>query len=100
MADPRPMPDPQTAEAGGARVEDDAHWCLYIGTPCEEEVITDHRDVDEFKEASRMIGRVLSVRTFVWVLRTLALSHGILQGPTLSFVCYCCSHLLIGNRLG
>jgi hypothetical protein len=39
MADPRPMPDPQTAEAGGARVEDDAHWCLYIGTPWEEEVM-------------------------------------------------------------
>jgi hypothetical protein len=25
MADPRPTPDPQTAEAGGAHVEDDAH---------------------------------------------------------------------------
>jgi hypothetical protein len=29
MADPLPTLDPQAAEAGGARVEDDAHRCLY-----------------------------------------------------------------------
>jgi hypothetical protein len=48
--------DPQTAEAGGARVDDDAHRCLYVNTMCEEEVIADCCDVDEFKEASRTIG--------------------------------------------
>jgi hypothetical protein len=63
MVDPRPMPNPQTAEAGGARVEDDVHRCLYVGTPWEEEVTADRRDVDSFKEASCMIGRELSVRT-------------------------------------
>jgi hypothetical protein len=48
------------AEAGGA--EDDAHWCLYVGTPWEAEVVTDRHDVEEFKEASRTIGHVLLVR--------------------------------------
>jgi hypothetical protein len=62
MADLRRTPDPQTAEAGGARTEDDAHWCLYVSTPWEEEVAANHRDVDNFKEASHMIGRMLSVR--------------------------------------
>jgi hypothetical protein len=87
MADPRSTPDPQTPKAGGARMEDDAHRCLYIGTPWAEEAIADHHDVDEFKEASRMIG---------WVL----LCRGILHGLISSFVCSCCSHLLIGRRLG
>jgi hypothetical protein len=57
-----PTPDPQAAEAGGARAEDDLHRCLYVGTPWEAEVIADRRDVEEFKEASRMIGCMLSVR--------------------------------------
>jgi hypothetical protein len=55
-------------------MEDDAHRCLYIGTPWAEEAIADHHDVDEFKEASRMIG---------WVL----LCRGILHGLISSFVC-------------
>jgi hypothetical protein len=32
-------------------MEDDAHWCLYVGTPWEEEVAADRRDVDDFKES-------------------------------------------------
>jgi hypothetical protein len=39
--------------------------------PWEAEVITDRRDLDEFKEASRTIGRVLSVRALVDLLRFL-----------------------------
>jgi hypothetical protein len=62
MADPLPTLDPQAAEAGGARVEDDAHWCLHVDTPWEAEVVADHRDVDEFKEVSRTIGCMLAVR--------------------------------------
>jgi hypothetical protein len=100
MADPRPTSDPQTVEAGGARGEDDMHWCLYVGTPWEEEVITDSRDVNKFKEASHTIRHVLSVRILVWVLKILSLSRGILHGLISSFVCSCCSHLLIGRRLG
>jgi hypothetical protein len=42
--------------------EDDAHRCLYVGTPWETEVAADCPDIEEFKEASRTIGRVLSVR--------------------------------------
>jgi hypothetical protein len=73
MSDSRPMPDPQMAEARGARAEDDAHRCLYVGTPWEEEVTADQRDVFEFNEASRMIGHMLSVRVLVWVLQILTL---------------------------
>jgi hypothetical protein len=51
MAGQLPTPDPQAAEAGGARVEDDLHRCLYVGTPWEPEVVADRRDVDDFKEA-------------------------------------------------
>jgi hypothetical protein len=50
MADPRPTTDPQAAEVGGAHAEDDAHWCLYVGTLWEAEVVADRPDVDEFKE--------------------------------------------------
>jgi hypothetical protein len=62
MADPLPTLDPHAAEAGGTHVEDDVHRCLYVGTPWEAEVIADRRDVDEFKEASRIIELVLAVR--------------------------------------
>jgi hypothetical protein len=76
------------------------HKCLYIDTSA---------CVDEFKEVSHMIRCVLSVRVLVWVLQILTLSWvlqiltlscGILQGLILSFACSCCSHLLIGRRLG
>jgi hypothetical protein len=80
MTDPRMMPNLQASKVGGAHVEDDAHRCLYVGTPWEHEVVADHRDVDEFKEALCMIGRVLSVRVLAWVLEILALGRGILQG--------------------
>jgi hypothetical protein len=53
----------------GTRSEDDQHRCLYVGTPWEAEVVADRRDLDEFKEASRTIGRVLSVRALVDLLR-------------------------------
>jgi hypothetical protein len=80
-------------------VEDDTHQCLYVGTPWEEEVIADRRDINDFKEASRMIGRVLSVTILVWALQNLALSHGILQGLIPSYVYSYCNHLLIEHKL-
>jgi hypothetical protein len=100
MADPRPTTDPQAVEAEGARAEDDAHWCLYVGTLWEAEVGADHRNVDEFKGASRMIGHVLSVRVLAWVLEILALGRFILQGLITVSVCSWCSLLLIGRRIG
>jgi hypothetical protein len=36
---------------------------LYAGTPWEEEVVTDHRDLERFKEVAHTIGTVLLVRT-------------------------------------
>jgi hypothetical protein len=60
---PPSAPDPQAAREEGARSEDDQHRCLYVGTPWEAEVVADRRDMEEFKEASHMIGRVVSVRT-------------------------------------
>jgi hypothetical protein len=38
------------------------HRCLYVDTPWEEDLAADRRDVNDFKEASRMIECVLSVR--------------------------------------
>jgi hypothetical protein len=55
----------------GTRSEDDQHWCLYVVTPWEAEVVADRRDLDEFKEASHVIGRMLSVRALVELLRIL-----------------------------
>jgi hypothetical protein len=98
MADSRPTSDPQATEAGGA--EDDAHWCLYVGTPWEAEVVADHRDVDEFKEVSRTIGRVMSVRVLAWVLEFLTLGHCILQGLITVFSFSWYSLLSIERRLG
>jgi hypothetical protein len=54
---------PQPAMEEGTWSEDDQHRCLYVGTPWEAEVVADRRDMEEFKEASHMIGRVVSVRT-------------------------------------
>jgi hypothetical protein len=81
-------------------VEDVAHRCLYIGTPWEEEVVSDRRDVDEFKEASRTIGRVLSIRLLAFILGIFALGRGSLQGLISAFACSYCSLLLIGHMLG
>jgi hypothetical protein len=99
LIDPRLTPDPQAAEAGGARVEDNLHRCLYVSTPWEQEVVADHHDIDKFKEASRTIGHMLSVRVLDWVLEILALGCGILQGLISACACSCCSLLLIGRRL-
>jgi hypothetical protein len=68
---PQPASGPQEAVEEGARSEDDQDWCLYVGTPWEAEVIADRRDLDEFKEASRAIGRVLSIRVLVDLLEFL-----------------------------
>jgi hypothetical protein len=62
---PLPALGPQAAMEEGARSEDDQHRCLYVGTPWQAEVVADRRDVEEFKEASRTIGRVLLVRALV-----------------------------------
>jgi hypothetical protein len=62
---------PQAAMEEGMKLEDDQHQCLYVGTLWEAEVVADRHDLDEFKEASRAIGRVLSVRAFVELLRFL-----------------------------
>jgi hypothetical protein len=55
----------------GTRSEDDQHRCLYVGTPWEVEVVADRRDLEEFKEASRAIRHMLSVRALVDLLRFL-----------------------------
>jgi hypothetical protein len=52
----------------GTRSEDDQHRCLYVSTPWEAEVVADRYDLDEFKDASHTIGRVLSVRALVDLL--------------------------------
>jgi hypothetical protein len=56
------------------------HQCLYIGTPWEAEVIADRHDVEEFKEASDTIGRVVSVRALVKPFEYLALGCPVPQG--------------------
>jgi hypothetical protein len=70
---PLPAPGPQAAMEEGARSEDNQHRCLYVGTPSEAEVVTDRRGVEEFKEASRTIERVLSVWALIDPLEFLAL---------------------------
>jgi hypothetical protein len=86
--DPLPVPGPQAAMEEGARLEDDQHRCLYVGTPWEAEVVADRHDVEEFKEASRTIGRVLSVRALIDPLEFLALGHSVLQGLMAFFLVY------------
>jgi hypothetical protein len=72
----------------GTRSEDNQHWCLYVGTPWEAEVVADRRDVEEFKEVSRTIGRVLSVRALVDPFEFLALGRSVLQG-LMAFLLVC-----------
>jgi hypothetical protein len=55
----------------GTQSEDDQHRCLYSGTPWEAKVVADRHDLDEFKEASHAIGRVLTVWALVDLLRFL-----------------------------
>jgi hypothetical protein len=61
----------QAAMEEGTRSKDDQHQCLYVGTPWEAEVVADRHDAEEFKEESRTIGRVLSIRALVDLLRFL-----------------------------
>jgi hypothetical protein len=77
---PLPALGPQTTREEGARSEDDQHRCLYVGTPWEEKVVADRRNVEELKEASRTIGRMLSVRALVDPFGFLALGCSVLQG--------------------
>jgi hypothetical protein len=49
MSAPLPALDQQTVEVGGPSLEGDNDRCLYVGTPWENDVITDRRDVDDFK---------------------------------------------------
>jgi hypothetical protein len=49
----------------------DEDQCLYAGTPWEAEVVTDRRDLETFREAARMIGTVLLVRTLAEFLKFL-----------------------------
>jgi hypothetical protein len=100
MADPQLTPDPQTTEARGARTKDDIDRCLYIGTPWDDDVTADRRDVDDFKEASRTIGRILTVMIRVSMLQSLSLIPAILQGLRSKFLCFCCSRLPNELRLG
>jgi hypothetical protein len=55
----------------GTRSVDDQDRCLYVGTPREAEVVTDRRDLDDFKDEARTIERCLLVRTLVDLLRFL-----------------------------
>jgi hypothetical protein len=79
-SDPLPASSPQAVGEEGARSEDDQHRCLYVGTPWEAEVVADRLDVEEFKEVSRTIGRVLSVRALVDPFEFLALGCPVPQG--------------------
>jgi hypothetical protein len=76
---PQPAPGLPAMEEG-TRSEDDRHWCLYVGTSWVVEVIVDRRDVEEFKEVSRMIEPLLSVRALADSLEFLALGHPVMQG--------------------
>jgi hypothetical protein len=46
MADPQPALDLQAGEAGRANVGSDDRQCLYVGTPWENNVVADRRNVD------------------------------------------------------
>jgi hypothetical protein len=78
----------EEGHGGGTRLEDDKHRCLYIGTPWEAEVVADRHDVEEFKEAPRTIGHVLSVRALVDPFGFLALGCFVLQG-LMAFLVVC-----------
>jgi hypothetical protein len=62
VSDPPTTLGQQAAEVGDTDVEVDDNRCLYAGTPWENDVVIDRRNVYDFKEESRMIARMLSVR--------------------------------------
>jgi hypothetical protein len=65
-------------EAGVTNVEDDNNRCLYIGTPWENDVITNRCDVDTFKEVSHVIAQTLAVRTCTLRPRSLSFIPSVL----------------------
>jgi hypothetical protein len=93
MTDPQPTLGQQAVEVGGANVEDDKDWCMYVGTPWENDTITDRRDVDDFKEASRTIARTLAVRTCTLILQLLSFVQSVLRGLKMECVFLSCSRL-------
>jgi hypothetical protein len=68
---PQVAPGPQAVMEEGTRSVDDQDRCLYVDTPREAEVVTDRRDLDDFKDEARTIGRCLLVRALVDLLRFL-----------------------------
>jgi hypothetical protein len=76
----QPALGPQAAMKEGTQSEDDQHRHLYVGTPWEAEVVANRRDVEEFKEASPTIGRVLSGRALANLFEFLAFGRTVLQG--------------------
>jgi hypothetical protein len=57
MTDPPPTLGQQVAEVGGTSVEGDDDRCLYVGTPWENDVVTDCHDANDFKEVSRTMAQ-------------------------------------------
>jgi hypothetical protein len=70
-SDPQLAPGLQGIIDEGTESVNDEDRCLYLGTPWEAVVVTDHNDLETFKEAACMIGIMLLVRTFVDPLRLL-----------------------------
>jgi hypothetical protein len=68
---PQVVPGSQGVMEESARSVDDQDRCLYTDTPWEVEVLTDCRDLETFKEATRTIGSMLLVRALADVLRFL-----------------------------
>jgi hypothetical protein len=68
---PQEAPRPQGIINEGMEVVNDEDRCLYAGTSWEAEVVTDRRDLETFREATRTIGTVLLVRTLPEFLRFL-----------------------------
>jgi hypothetical protein len=70
-SDPQSAPGPHGIIDEGMDSMNVEDQCLYVGTPWEEEVITDRRNLETFREAARTIGTVLLVRTLADFLRFL-----------------------------
>jgi hypothetical protein len=78
MAELQPTLGQQAAEAGDANVKDNIDRCLYIRIPWDNDVIANHRDIDDFMEASPTIGRTLAVRTCTLILQLLSFFQSVL----------------------
>jgi hypothetical protein len=64
MSAPWPTLEQQIAKSGRPGLDNDNDRCLYVGTPWENDVIADHRDIDNFKKVPRTIAWTLSVRAW------------------------------------